>query len=54
MDSLIVAITARALFDLEHGHSLFEQQGVDAYADFQRSNEDHILEPGRPTRRASR
>ena len=46
MDSLIVAITARALFDLEHGHSLFEQQGVDAYADFQRSNEDHILEPG--------
>ena len=45
-DFLIVAVTARALFDLEHGHSLFEAEGVDAYAEFQRSNEDDILEPG--------
>jgi 5'-nucleotidase len=44
--SLIVAVTARALFDLEHGHSLFENEGVAAYADFQRSNENEILEPG--------
>ena len=46
MEALIVACTARALFDLEHGHSLFESEGVDAYAEFQRSNEDDILEPG--------
>jgi len=46
MESLVVAITARALFDLEHGHSLFESEGVDAYAQFQRSNENDILEPG--------
>lgn len=45
-DSLTVAITARALFDLEWGHSLFQREGVDAYAEFQRSNEDDILEPG--------
>jgi 5'-nucleotidase len=46
MEALIVAVTARALFDLEQGHSLFESEGVAAYADFQRSNEDDILEPG--------
>ncbi len=45
-DRLIVAITARALFDLETGHSLFEREGVAAYADFQRSYENEVLEPG--------
>lgn len=46
MESLIVAVTARALFDLEDGHTLFESEGVHAYAEFQRSFEDDILEPG--------
>lgn len=45
-DKLVVAITARALFDLEKGHSLFEDHGLDAYAEHQRSHEDEILEPG--------
>ena len=45
-DKLVVAITARALFDLEKGHALFEHQGLDAYAEHQRSHEDDILEPG--------
>jgi 5'-nucleotidase len=45
-DKLVVAITARALFDLEKGHALFEDQGLDAYAEHQRSHEDDILEPG--------
>ncbi len=43
---LVVAITARALFDLEKGHALFEEHGLDAYAEHQRSHEDDILEPG--------
>ena len=43
---LTVAVTSRALFDLEEGHSLFEKEGVEAYAAYQRSHEDDILEPG--------
>jgi 5'-nucleotidase len=43
---LVVAITTRALFDLEDSHGLFEAEGVDAYADHQRQREDIILEPG--------
>ncbi len=43
---LTVAVTSRALFDLEESHALFEQEGVDAYSDFQRLHEDKVLQPG--------
>ncbi|OEY99377.1 MULTISPECIES: 5'-nucleotidase [Stenotrophomonas] len=43
---LTVAVTSRALFDLEEGHALFEAEGVDAYAEYQRTHEDDILRPG--------
>lgn len=43
---LIVAISSRALFDLEDSHALFERNGIDAYAEHQRTHEDEILEPG--------
>ncbi len=43
---LVVAITARALFDLEDSHGLFERKGIDAYADYQRTREDDVLDPG--------
>lgn len=43
---LVVAITARALFDLEDSHGLFEAEGVEAYSDHQREREDDVLEPG--------
>ncbi|HMB56396.1 MAG TPA: 5'-nucleotidase [Arenimonas sp.] len=43
---LVVAITARALFQLEDGHDLFEREGVKAYADFQRQRENEALAPG--------
>lgn len=43
---LVVAITARALFDLEESHGLFQEQGIEAYAEHQRHREDDILEPG--------
>ena len=43
---LIVAISSRTLFDLEDSHALFERDGLEAYAAFQRSHEDELLEPG--------
>ena len=43
---LIVAISSRTLFDLEDSHVLFERDGLDAYAAFQRSHEDDVLAPG--------
>jgi len=44
--TLTVAISSRALFDLEDSHTLFEAQGIEAYAEHQRHREDDVLEPG--------
>ena len=43
---LVVAITARALFHMEDSHALFEREGIQAFADFQRQREDDVLPPG--------
>ena len=43
---LVIAITARALFDMEDGHLLFEREGVEAFSAYQRSREDEPLSPG--------
>jgi len=43
---LTIAISSRALFDLEDSHSLFEREGIEPYAEHQRSREDDVLEPG--------
>ena len=43
---LTVAISSRALFDLEDSHALFEREGIEAYAEHQRAKEDEVLEPG--------
>jgi 5'-nucleotidase len=45
-ERLVVAITARALFDLESTHAVFEGEGLEAYAQHQRARENEILEPG--------
>lgn len=45
-DKLVVAISSRALFDLEQGHRIFEEQGVDAYCRYQIERENETLEPG--------
>jgi 5'-nucleotidase len=45
-EPLVIAISSRALFDLEESHGLFEREGVDAYAAYQRSREDEVLAPG--------
>ncbi|MGJ4728695.1 5'-nucleotidase [Luteimonas sp. SDU101] len=43
---LTIAVSSRALFDLEDSHALFEREGIERYADFQREREDDVLEPG--------
>ena len=43
---LVVALTARALFDMEDSHELFEREGVVAFSAYQRAREDEPLEPG--------
>jgi 5'-nucleotidase len=44
--SLVVAISSRALFDLDESHQVFERKGVAAYHRYQIEHEDDILEPG--------
>lgn len=43
---LIVAISSRALFDLDQSHQIYEQQGTQAYCQYQIENEDIPLQPG--------
>lgn len=43
---LVVAISSRALFDLDDSHAVFESEGVDAYCKYQIAHEDDVLEPG--------
>ncbi|HSC10485.1 MAG TPA: 5'-nucleotidase, partial [Rhodanobacteraceae bacterium] len=45
-DKLVVAISARALFDLNESHDLFETEGLEAYRDYQMSRENELLAPG--------
>jgi 5'-nucleotidase len=42
----VVAISSRALFDLDESHRIYEEQGTQAYCDYQIANEDVPLEPG--------
>jgi 5'-nucleotidase len=41
-----VAISSRALFDLEESHEVFVEQGVEAYCRYQRERENEILDQG--------
>jgi 5'-nucleotidase len=43
---LVIAISSRTLFDLEESHARFEQEGVDAYSNYQIEHENELLEPG--------
>lgn len=45
-NKLVVAISSRALFNLEESHALFEREGLQVYQQFQRDREDEPLEPG--------
>ena len=43
---LVVAISSRALFDLEESNRIFMEQGVEAYYRYQLEHEDRVLTPG--------
>ena len=43
---LIVAISSRALFDLEASNLVFESEGIEAYSRYQLEHEDELLAPG--------
>lgn len=46
INKLTVAISSRALFDLDESHAVFENEGVDAYCRYQVEREEVPLEPG--------
>ena len=45
-NKLVVGISSRALFDLEKENRIFEEQGLDAYEEYQVAHEDDLLKPG--------
>ena len=45
-DKLVIAISSRALFDLDASHHVYENQGREAYRQYQIAHEEELLEPG--------
>lgn len=45
-NQLIVAISSRALFDLDESNRVFEEQGLDAYCQYQIDHEEDVLNKG--------
>lgn len=45
-NKLVVAISSRALFDLDESHRIFETEGKDAFCQYQIAQEENILAPG--------
>ncbi len=43
---LVVAISSRALFDLNESNSIFEKDGIEKYTEYQIAHENDILKPG--------
>ena len=43
---LIIAISSRALFDLDASNEVYEKEGVVSYAQYQIKHENDVLEPG--------
>ena len=44
--NLVVAISSRALFDLDEAHCIYERDGLEAYSAYQIEKEDEALKPG--------
>lgn len=44
--NLVIAVSSRALFDLDESHRIFETQGKETYCAYQIEHEEDILEPG--------
>jgi 5'-nucleotidase len=45
-EKLVIAISSRALFNLDASHQVYVNDGLAAYAQYQINHEDEILEPG--------
>lgn len=45
-DKLVIAISSRALFNLDASHQVYINEGLAAYARYQIDHEDEVLEPG--------
>ena len=45
-NKLVVGISSRALFDLEFENRIYEEQGLQAYLEYQVAHEKEILKPG--------
>lgn len=45
-NKLVIAISSRALFNLDDSHRVYEEQGLEAYQQYQIDHEDDLLEPG--------
>ena len=45
-DKLVIGVSSRALFDLEKENQIFDNQGLDAYSQYQIEHEKDILKPG--------
>ena len=43
---LVVAISSRALFDLDESHRIFEKSGKEAFCRYQIEHEEEVLKPG--------
>jgi 5'-nucleotidase len=45
-NKLVIAISSRALFNLDDSHRVFEQQGLEAFQRYQIEHEEQPLDPG--------
>lgn len=45
-NKLVIAISSRALFNLDDSHEIYEQEGLAAYSKYQVEREDTPLQPG--------
>lgn len=45
-NKLVIAISSRALFNLDDSHAVYEQEGLQAYSKYQVDREEEPLEPG--------
>jgi len=45
-NKLVVAISSRALFNLDESHAIYEEKGTKLYSEYQRENENKVLTPG--------
>ena len=45
-DKLVIAISSRALFNLDDSHQVYRNEGLQAYSDYQIAREEEPLEPG--------